>query len=62
MLAYKKGKDIFFLHGFEKNESENITEKEEDALKDLTESYYDLSNREILVAIKDGELIEVNNE
>lgn len=31
LLAYKKGKDTFFLHGFEKNESENISEKEEDA-------------------------------
>lgn len=62
LLAYKKGADIFFLHGFEKSDKDNITYKEEIALKDLTDFYLELSNKEIKIAISKGELIEVEDE
>jgi hypothetical protein len=33
LLAYKKGDNLFFIHGFGKNEKDNITRQEKEALK-----------------------------
>ena len=62
LLAYKVGRDVFFLHGFEKNEKDNITCREERALKDLTEFYLSLTRTDIQIAIAKNELIEVEDE
>lgn len=62
LLAYKKGKDVFFLFGFEKNEKDNIDLKEEKALKELTQIYHGFSKKELNIALESGEIIEVKNE
>jgi hypothetical protein len=45
------------LYGFAKNKRENITRKEEEALKYLAKTYF--SDNRINQAIEAGELIEV---
>ena len=62
LLAYKKGKEVFFLYGFEKGSKENITDKEEKNLKGFAELYLEFNNRDIQIALKNSELIEVENE
>jgi hypothetical protein len=61
LLAYKKGKTVFFVYGFEKNERDNINAKEEKALKDLAKLYFGLSTATIKKAVNIGELIEVKH-
>jgi hypothetical protein len=62
LLAYKNGMDVFFLHGFEKSDRANITDKEEKALKELTDFYLGLSKKDTKIAIANGELVEVEDE
>lgn len=48
-----------FLYGFAKNTRDNITKKEEEALKVLTKIYFSYGEKQIHHAIKVGELTEV---
>lgn len=59
LLAYKKGRVVIFMEGFKKGETENITKKEQEALKDLAEYLLSLSGKAIQDAIKVGILFEV---
>jgi hypothetical protein len=62
LLVFKKGNFSLFLYGFQKNEIDNITEKEKSALKDLAKTYLEFSPEQFDIAIKHRELIEVKNE
>lgn len=59
LLAYKKGKIVFFVYGFGKGEKENITSKDEENLKNAADVYLNFNEAAILSAIKIGSLIEV---
>lgn len=61
LLAFKKGKDVFFVYGFEKNERENISDEDEKSLKIAAEVYLGFDDKAIQSAIKIGSLIEVKN-
>ena len=52
----------FFVFGFEKNEVENVSEKELAALKMLADDLLGMSAAEIQVAISKGSLVEVDDE
>lgn len=52
----------FFVFGFEKNEIENISEKELTTLKILAKDLLGMSAVQIKIAIEKGALVEVENE
>lgn len=62
ILAGKMGNRWFFLHGFMKNERENITSNELEGLINLAENLMTLSTTQIDEALRDGALMEVRNE
>lgn len=59
IVAFIADNKSFFIYGFSKNEIENITTKELDALKALSKQLFLHSEIEIKDAIKKGELYEV---
>ena len=62
IVAFKSGKNCFFVYGFEKNVKSNISPNEEKAIKIIAASLFDFSDKEIIRQIKNGALIEVNDE
>jgi len=59
IIAFKSGDKAFFIYGFSKSEKSNISQKEEDALKDLAKIYFNYDEEQLKKAIKAGILIEV---
>lgn len=62
VVAFKIRQRIFFIYGFSKNQTENITDKEKEALKVLAELYFAYSESQLDDAIKSGKLVEVAYE
>ena len=62
IVALKKGKNCFFIYGFEKNEKSNISLNEEKAFKIIAKSLLNYSDLELNQLIKDEILLEINNE
>lgn len=62
IVAFKKGRHCFFVFGFEKNAKSNISLNEEKALKIVAKSLLAYSDEELYKLIKEGSLLEVNNE
>ena len=59
IICYKKDDRAFFIHGFAKNEKSNLSSKELYAFKEFAKILLSFSNKELILAIKKGELIEV---
>ena len=59
ILAYKEGDRVVFLYGFNKNERDNITNKEKEAFKKLANFYLNLTDLVINKALLIQELMEV---
>lgn len=59
IIAFKAGKNSFFIYGYAKNSRSNISEQEEVALKKLAKLYFRFSDENIEQTLKSGELIEV---
>lgn len=59
IIAFKVNDKAIFIYGYAKNVRDNITTKEEMALKALARVYFSYSDHQISLAIKAGELIEV---
>jgi hypothetical protein len=62
LLAYKCGTHIFFLHGFLKNEKENISHEDLTGLEKLAEHYLGMTDSSIKKALDLGILMEINDE
>ena len=62
LLATNLRNRWFFIFGFEKNEAENVSEKELLALKMLADDLLGMSAAQIQVAISNGSLVEVQDE
>lgn len=62
IVAFKNGKNCFFVYGFEKNVKSNISQNEEKAIKLVAKSLFAYSDEDLLHKIKDGSLIEVTYE
>ncbi len=62
IVAFKKGKSCFFVFGFEKNARSNISLNEEKAFKIIAKSLLAYSDVEINKLIKEGALVEIENE
>lgn len=61
IIAYKAEDKAIFIHGYAKNAKDNISFREEQALKKLAKIYFNYGVYEINNAIHGGELIEVHN-
>ena len=62
LLATNRDDRWFFVFGFEKNERDNITVKELEALRALAADLLKLTAKQINEAIRNGSLVEVNDE
>lgn len=60
IIAFKYNDKAFFIYSFAKNKQDNISEKELKALKKLAKLYFGLSDKEIIEALRVGNLIKVN--
>lgn len=61
LVAFKSGKDCFFVYGFEKSAKSNISQNEEKALKVVATSLFAYSDDDIIQQIENGALIEVSD-
>ncbi len=62
LVATNKGNRWFFLYGFEKNDRANITDDEQEALKDTAEQLLARTGRQLDEAVQDGSLQEICHE
>lgn len=59
IIGYQHAERFVFLHGFAKNESENITRREQNALKMLCDIYMSADDDTLEAMIKAEKLLEV---
>ena len=59
IICYKKDDRAIFIHGFAKNEKFNLTKKELKAFKEFSKILLELTEKQIEVAIENGDFIEV---
>lgn len=59
LLATNKAERWFFVFGFEKNERENITKHELEALQNLASNLLSLSREDLEDRLEDGSLTEI---
>ena len=62
ILAFKHDNRAVFMYGFAKNQKDNLTSKEEDVYKLLAKQFLSMTNQQIAILIKNGELFEVRYE
>lgn len=62
LLATNRDNRWFFVFGFEKNERDNITSKELEALRALAADLLRLTTKQMIEAIQQGSLVEVHDE
>ena len=61
IICYKVDDRAIFVHGFAKNEKSNLSKKELIAFKELSKILLKLSQKDIALAIENGDLIEVES-
>jgi hypothetical protein len=62
IICFKQSDRAVYLHGFSKNDKENISDKELQSLKELAAILLNMNEKELQTAISSGILVEVNNE
>ena len=62
LLVTNRDDRWIYVFGFEKNDRDNITTKELEALRLLAADLLQLSNKQVSDAIKRGSLVEVHDE
>ena len=60
IICYKKGNRAIFIHGFAKNEKSNLSKKELNAFKEFSKILLGFSEKEMTLAVENGNFIEVN--
>ena len=61
IICYKKEDRAIFIHGFAKNEKENLSKKELHVFKEFSKILLGLSPEGIDLAIENGDFIEVKS-
>jgi hypothetical protein len=59
IVAHRQGDRLVFLHGFDKNEKDSISSKEQEALRKLGDYYMALRDADLSRMVRDGIVIEV---
>ena len=61
ITCYKRDDSVIFIHGFAKNEKDNLSKKELHALKEFSIILLELPVESISIAVEKGDLIEVKS-
>ena len=61
IICYKKGDKAIFIHGFAKNQKASLSKKELNIFKELSQILFNFSTKEVLIAINNGDIIEVKS-
>jgi hypothetical protein len=61
IVAFKKYDVVIFIYGFAKNKRDTISDKEEEALKELAKLYFSYDEMQLKEAIQIGELREIQS-
>lgn len=61
IIICKIGKIAFFVHGFPKNEEDNITEVQKEKFRELAGEYLRLTEAQIMLLVKTKELTELKS-
>lgn len=59
ILVYKKNDTVFYLYGYKKNEKENISNKEKEALKKLAKDLLNLNKGYLVDMLQNNDIFEV---
>jgi hypothetical protein len=59
LWRHRQGDRLVFLHGFDKNEKDNISSREQEALRKLGGYYMALCDADLSKMARDGIVIEV---
>jgi len=59
IICYKSGNRAIFIHGFAKNEKDNLSAKELVALKEFSKILLSLTEDQIETAVKNGDFKEI---
>lgn len=62
IVAFRARRRAYFLHGFAKGASANVTRREKDALRRLTRELLGYSDAGLRKAVDEGVLIEVDSD
>ena len=61
IICYKKGNGAIYIHGFAKNQKSSLSKKELNVFKELSKILLNLSTKDLLKAITNGDIIEVES-
>jgi hypothetical protein len=59
IVGHRQGDRLIFVHGFAKNEADNITKKEKDALRKLCDVYMLADDKKLAKMIEMKQMLEV---
>jgi hypothetical protein len=59
IIAHRQGDRLIFLHGFCKNEQDNISKKEKEALHKIGDQYMEFSDAKMSELVSEGLIIEI---
>ena len=62
LIAFSRGKHLFYLYGFEKSEKSNVSQKELRALKKAAGVWLSFNAADLVKAIKAGFIVEIEKE
>ncbi|KQW72480.1 hypothetical protein ASD03_32490 [Ensifer sp. Root127] len=59
IVGYRQSDRLIFVHGFAKNETDNITKKEKEALRKLCDVYMQIDPDKLSEMIKEKKILEI---
>ncbi|PLX69584.1 MAG: hypothetical protein C0603_01260 [Denitrovibrio sp.] len=59
IICYKKGNNAIYIHGFAKNEKDNLSKNELIAFKELAKIIFNMTDEQITSAIYAGKFMEI---
>lgn len=59
IVAHRQGDRLVFLHGFAKNEKDNITKNEKEALRKLGDEYMGFPAAQLTKMAREGVIVEI---
>jgi len=60
IVGHRQGDRLIFVHGFAKNETENITRKEKEALRKLCDVYMRADDKKLAEMIETKQILEIH--
>ncbi|MEI1251118.1 type II toxin-antitoxin system RelE/ParE family toxin [Rhizobium aouanii] len=61
IVGYRQADRLIFIHGFAKNETDNITKKEKEALRKLCDVYMRADDKKLAEMIEKKQILEIQH-